>query len=261
MGNAVSPGLERARKTTLFVFGVWFGVGLVVVGLDLRTPFGPWADLAFIAFASIVLFLYSLSFVRWRPLLILFAIYAVVSGGVEAYGAATGVLFGSYQYSGRFGPLVFGLLPVTIPLAWWVVVWPLHCLVQQVFGEKRGVILVPFITALLAVWADLVIEPAATLVRGYWTWEADGFYYGVPWSNFLGWFGTALVLSGISRFFPVDAVASRSVSIVLAAVLSATIFTFLLLSLVYGKWLAVGVAIGFFCALFLLLRRAAARSS
>ncbi len=253
--------LERVYKISLLVFAIWFLVGLVVVGFGLNNPFGPWADLAFIGFASIVLFLHSAAFLKWSGLIAVFLAYAIISGAAEAYGAATGKLFGTYTYSGNFGPLLFGLLPVAIPLAWWVVVWPLHCLVQSAVRGRWRYVLVPPVTAALAVWADLVIEPAATLVRGYWTWEEGGFYYGVPWTNFLGWFSIAFVLSLLSQPFLKFFSTGRVSLAVPTAVLSATLFTFLLLSLVHGKWLAVAVALGFFAVVGLLLRQASGRES
>jgi putative membrane protein len=55
------------------------------------------------------------------------------------------------------------------------------------------------VLALAAVVVDLVIEPFAWQVRGYWLWSGGGLYYDVPSQNFLGWFLTALLLGGLTE--------------------------------------------------------------
>lgn len=255
-----SRRFNRFYGLILFLFAVWVSVGFVVVAADLRTPFGAWADFTFIALAALVLLLHFAGRQSGAVVCLVFFLYAFISGGVEALGAATGFPFGSYSYSGNFGPLLFGLLPLAIPLAWWVVVWPLHCLVHSALSGRGLVAWVPFVTAGLAVWADLVIEPAATLVRGYWTWEGGGIYYGVPWTNFAAWYATAFVLSFLSQVFLPHNPFKRAELRVPLLVLATTLFTFLLVSLVHGKWPVVLVALGLFGALWKLVRSARTQS-
>ena len=44
----------------------------------------------------------------------------------ELVGVATGVLFGDYSYSNRLGIKVFGLVPLLIPLAWLMMLYPAY---------------------------------------------------------------------------------------------------------------------------------------
>jgi putative membrane protein len=45
---------------------------------------------------------------------------------------------------------------------------------------------------LFAVGLDLLLEPVAYHVKGYWQWLAgSGGYYDIPWSNFVAWFVAA----------------------------------------------------------------------
>jgi putative membrane protein len=46
---------------------------------------------------------------------------------------------------------------------------------------------------------DLVIDPLAVTTLNYWSWEGTGPYYGIPWSNFAGWFVVSLALFAIPR--------------------------------------------------------------
>jgi len=253
--------IRCALRFACILFGIWFAVGMLVVGFGLPSPFGAWADLAFIVFASVVLILHAALRLPSTVLMAVFLLFVLISGGVEAYGAATGLLFGSYDYSGNFGLLLFGLLPVAIPLAWWVVVWPLHLLVRSNWGGAARLFVVPFCTAGLAVWADLIIEPAATLVRGYWTWEGGGGYYGVPNSNFLWWFITSFVLSFLACLIvPRELFRGRAL-LIPVGILTATLATFLLLSAVNGKWFPTLLAVCFFAVVWGLYYRSVSRFS
>ncbi|MEM0967088.1 MAG: carotenoid biosynthesis protein [Verrucomicrobiota bacterium] len=243
-----SRKFNRLYALVLFLYAVWFTVGLFVLGLGLQTPFGPWADFIFIALAALVLLLHLAGQFPTVPVLLVFLWFTVLSGVVEGVGAVTGFPFGDYFYTGNFGPILFGVLPLAIPLAWWVVVWPIHCLVHSALAGRGSILWVPIVTGVIAVVADLMIEPAATLVRNYWNWDGSGVYYGVPWQNFLGWFGVAFVLSFFSQVFLSRGPFKREELRVPLWVLLSTIGTFVLVSLVSGKWLVLLVAI-VFCAM------------
>jgi putative membrane protein len=49
--------------------------------------------------------------------------------------------------------------------------------------------------ATFALLLDLLIEPVAVHINGYWTWDHSGGYYGVPGSNFAAWWVTSVVLA------------------------------------------------------------------
>jgi len=46
---------------------------------------------------------------------------------------------------------------------------------------------------------DLLFDPAMSRVTSYWVWADKGQYYGMPWSNLLGWAMTDFVLLVILR--------------------------------------------------------------
>jgi putative membrane protein len=48
-------------------------------------------------------------------------------------------------------------------------------------------------TALLIAW-DLLLDPAMSKVTSYWIWGEAGSYYGMPWTNLVGWGMTGLAL-------------------------------------------------------------------
>jgi putative membrane protein len=48
--------------------------------------------------------------------------------------------------------------------------------------------------------ADLVLDPAAVALK-FWVYESQGFFYGVPLMNFLGWILTGFLSSLITMYF------------------------------------------------------------
>jgi uncharacterized membrane protein len=51
----------------------------------------------------------------------------------------------------------------------------------------------PTIASFVMVSWDLTIDPIASTVNGSWVWRDGGSYFGVPVSNFLGWYLTVYV--------------------------------------------------------------------
>jgi putative membrane protein len=60
-------------------------------------------------------------------------------------------------------------------------------------GEELAgawIIMLPLSATFIMVAWDLTIDPALSTVGRYWVWTRGGAYFGVPLTNFLGWFLT-----------------------------------------------------------------------
>jgi uncharacterized membrane protein len=123
---------------------------------------------------------------RWALIVI------VLSLAVETCGALTGFPFGPYTYTDHFGPTL-GVVPLTIPLAWHVVLTNALLIVRALaphlprWAEAAA-------AGLVATLYDAVLEPFAVRVKGYWFWRtANG---AVPLQNYAAWFivGGLLIL-------------------------------------------------------------------
>jgi uncharacterized membrane protein len=121
---------------------------------------------------------------RWGLILL------VCAFGIETFGATTGLPFGEYHYSGRFGPML-GVVPLTIPLAWHVVVTNALFIVRA-FAPYCSRLTEAAGAALVSTLYDFVLEPFATTVRQYWIWTGGM----IPPINYVAWF----VLSGLLVF-------------------------------------------------------------
>ncbi|MFG1917707.1 carotenoid biosynthesis protein [Micromonospora sp. NPDC048898] len=135
------------------------------------------------------------------------ALVAVATGGgfaIEAIGVATGVPFGSYDYSGELGPKLAGV-PLIIPLAWTWMAWPAWLAAVRLTGRGGSAGLwvrrIALATVGLAAW-DLFLDPQM-VAEGYWVWRdatpALPGLPGIPVSNYLGWLLFAVLLMGALR--------------------------------------------------------------
>lgn len=235
-------------------FAVWFGVGLFVVSLDLDLPGGPAGDVVFLALAAALVLLAWARDVGWGRACAACAVVGVVAGAVEWLGAETGFLFGEYDYTGAFGPRLGGVLPVTIPLAWWVVVAGGLDAVRRLWPGARAW-QAAVACAVLAVVVDLALETVAFHIRGYWLWEpvAGPAWWGVPWTNFAGWFALALTLAFVvETWIRVPRGGSWRVSV---PVYGAVVATFVAANLVQGFVVPALCGIGALGVLLLAWRR------
>lgn len=116
---------------------------------------------------------------------------AIIGGGAEVAGLFLPI-FGPYAYTPAWQPVVElprgQLYPVWLPVTWFVILAACYAFVRQRANGWMAVGL----AALLATLADLVAEPVLTGPVGFWIWLEPGPLLGVPVSNAVGWFLTAL---------------------------------------------------------------------
>ena len=110
----------------------------------------------------------------------------------ELVGVATGRPFGHYSYGDGLGRRIGGV-PVLAAAAWAMMSRPAWVVAGSI--DARPVRRVPLAAAALTAW-DVFLDPR--MVRdGYWRWPGGGRYEGMPLSNFVGWFVTALGVFGV----------------------------------------------------------------
>ncbi len=124
------------------------------------------------------------------------ALVFAIPYGSEFLGVLTGVPYGTYVYSDLVGPRLFGLVPIFIFIAWIHIGYLAIATTTLAVGRSRFW-LAPLDGLIAAAW-DLMVDPLAVRA-GYWSWQAVGGLYGVPWTNFLGWFAVVTLLSLATR--------------------------------------------------------------
>lgn len=116
----------------------------------------------------------------------------------EYLGSAHGLIFGEYDYTDLLGPQAFGHVPILIPAAWFMMLYPSWS-IAGLLAPGKPVARIVVAAAAMTAW-DLSLDPRM-VADGAWIWPHGGAYFGIPLSNFFGWFVTAtaifLVWSGI----------------------------------------------------------------
>jgi putative membrane protein len=114
----------------------------------------------------------------------------------ESVSLRVGLPFGSYYFTDVMGPKVFQL-PVLLALAYLGIgyaAWTLAILILGYAGQPihgKRVLALPLLASLIMVAWDLSMDPTWSTIDRAWIWQAGGAYFGVPVSNFFGWFLTA----------------------------------------------------------------------
>jgi len=153
-----------------------------------RSP--DWAPPISLFLAAVLIFIDRAPDCRWL-------VFVAVTGfAIEALGVRFGFPFGRYEYSSVLQPQVLRV-PLVLICAWVVITAYAWQAVSRRFASvaMRAAVGGAWMMAL-----DLLIDPVATNAMSYWRWLDHGAYYGVPLSNFAGWFLVgALMLSVADR--------------------------------------------------------------
>jgi len=199
-GPAVAGWRWRASlpvsRLSLVLIGVW--VVIMIAVPIVKWTLGeeaiyPLLNLSVVLQAGAV---FSILYTAWggRQTVRIAAIVTMVTFAAEALGSHTGFPFGRYDYTERLQPQLFHV-PLLIPLAWFMMA-PSAWAVANHYRRKSWQFIVVSALALVA-W-DLLLDPQM-VHWDLWQWESAGLYFGIPLSNYAGWFLVAVILTWLVR--------------------------------------------------------------
>jgi putative membrane protein len=142
----------------------------------------------------------------WSGITAFVVICLVVSNMLENTSILTGFPFGHYHYTDALGPKLF-LVPLLIGPAYFANGYFAWVIGNVLIGEVRRrssvfmTFAVPFIAAFVMVMWDLTFDPRASTIEHQWIWEQGGGYFGVPLTNYLGWFFTVYLFLQLFALF------------------------------------------------------------
>jgi carotene biosynthesis associated membrane protein len=192
----------------LFVASICFSIaGMLLLRLFPSTMglFGPvytklvktptWTFMTMLAILPVLMYGSSLGY--WR--LGGFIVWGCAVGAASELIGTTGLLsignvslpFGEYQYTQWLGPKIAGHVPYFIPPSWFAMALVSMDLARRVTKARWGAVLLGAV--FMVIW-DVSLDPAMNEAFPFWQYAADGFFFGMPFSNWCGWFGVTLII-------------------------------------------------------------------
>jgi uncharacterized membrane protein len=127
----------------------------------------------------------------WTGIILYCVVAWVISNILENSSIIMGFPFGHYHYT--FGPQIFHV-PVMVGPAYVAIGYLSWQVASTLLGEadakldrRFGFIILPVCAAAIMTMFDLITDPTVSTLGKAWVWERGGAYYGVPLTNFLGW--------------------------------------------------------------------------
>lgn len=138
----------------------------------------------------------GIRFLGKKKIIEFFLITMLITSGAELLGVKMGIFFGEYSYNIYLGEQFLDLVPYIIPPAWFMMLYPSYIialfLIKILKTEDNTELTVAILGAVIMTTWDIVIDPV--MVSGsYWKWEVHD-YYGIPYTNFLGWFIVSFIV-------------------------------------------------------------------
>jgi putative membrane protein len=200
----------NTRKWSIYFLAAYallvtYTTARLFLGLSFQPFFTPLLSLLAFVFAL----LHASQRLGWPKALLLLGLTFAVSLLFESVGVATGWVYGPYHYTDKLGPRFLGLVPLLIPVAWFMMTYPSVVIALRVTPTVKSTwgwrLLIAAIGGLAMTAWDLAMDPMM-VAGGHWVWETEGAYFGIPVQNFWGWwlttFVTFLLYLVISRATP-----------------------------------------------------------
>jgi putative membrane protein len=177
----------------LFIFTMVYGLFAPRVGLPEIPGLMHLSTMAGFGFALV----HAGTREGWKRAALFLGLTFVISLLFESVGVMTGWVYGHYHYSENLGYRIFGLVPLLIPIAWFMMMYPSFVIADTLApsswkGAKRLFAVAAAGGLVMTAW-DIVMDPLMSRA-GNWIWENGGAYYHIPLQNFWGWWLTTFTV-------------------------------------------------------------------
>ncbi|UTB33079.1 MAG: carotenoid biosynthesis protein [Methanobacterium sp. ERen5] len=145
---------------------------------------------------------------------IVFFIIALIIGLVSELLAVKYGYMGRYYYNPKLTPFFFGMVPIMSVFSWATIIYLSYTFANLILkaGIKKPnlngnkfhwlilIILLSSVSGFVATNIDMILDPVVVASHG-WFWIDGGPYYGIPISNFVGWFFVAFIATFMFRLY------------------------------------------------------------
>jgi putative membrane protein len=153
---------------------------------------------------TIFVLIHGARFYGWKNALVFVSVTFLISWSLESLSIATGFPFGNYYYTGlgKIGEVPWIIMPGYISMGYlsWLIA---HILTSNFDTQIQGtkILLIPIVASFVMVMWDLVMDPIMSTIQGEWVWLNGGLYFGVPITNYFGWYLTIFLIYLLFTFF------------------------------------------------------------
>ena len=145
---------------------------------------------------------------RWglRGILLFAVLCALIGNGMENLGIATGFPYGHYRFLSLMGPKLFNV-PILLGLAYIGMAYVSWALAHAILNPRNlrlagpRIFTVPLVAGLIMVAWDFAQDPVWSTVLRAWVWRDGGPWFGVPFTNYLGWYLTVFLIYAFFAVF------------------------------------------------------------
>jgi putative membrane protein len=134
-----------------------------------------------------------------RGVLVFAGICALVGDTSENLSVATGFPFGRYGFLELMGPKLFQV-PILLGLAYIGMAYVSWMVARIILADhsapisRSRVLILPLVAAFIMVAWDLAQDPVWGTILRAWKWYDGGPWFGVPVSNYFGWYLTVFLI-------------------------------------------------------------------
>ncbi|MFB6230076.1 MAG: bisanhydrobacterioruberin hydratase CruF [Salinibacter sp.] len=210
-----SSSVLGANPKFLFRFAFWMFVGSIsfsIAGMLLlklvpstMSVFGPiytklvktptWIFMTMLAILPVLMYGPELGWKR----IAFFAGWGCFIGGASELIGTTGLFtvggiplpFGEYEYTQWLGPKIAGHVPYFIPPSWFAMSVVSLDLARRATSTRWRYLALG--TLFMVLW-DVSLDPAMNRAFPFWNYGTDGFFFGMPISNWCGWAAVTFVI-------------------------------------------------------------------
>jgi uncharacterized membrane protein len=181
--------VNKLIKILTAVLVVMFPVGLFLMLSGDTWKQYLWTTNIFLALQAIVTFIYLAGAAEKKSALFTAVIILILAFIIELAGVKTGFPFGQYLYTKTLAPALFGV-PIAITLSWFTIAVNVY-LAARFFFFGSKIIFVLVVSAVMILAIDLLLEPFASSVNGFWIWETGK----IPVQNYFSWLAAGFVFA------------------------------------------------------------------
>lgn len=197
---AISYSSSAAQKSSSLIRVLdgaqWTLVGLIAAVALLLPLTGASAHFAILILTVLFAAIHGVRRYGWSRFIAFFVITFVVSNAFENLSVETGFPFGNYHYNGDLklfhvpifiGPMYFGIGYVSWLTASTILDRADEKLDLRSRVGRVNAFILPVLAGAVMTMFDVGSDSQAATINKVWTWEEGGGLFGVPYTNYLGW--------------------------------------------------------------------------